>query len=89
MDGRDPQSLLLAAEPDPADDLIQLRLAAEVWSTLSSMEQQRLADQWQERVSDLGFERLTLVDVDNHRLGRSALVGSGMILVNADLHPRQ
>ena len=53
------------------------------------MEQQRLADQWQERLSDLGFERLTLVDVDNHPLGRSALVGSGMILVNADLHPRQ
>lgn len=89
MDARDPQSLLLAAEPDPADDLIQLRLAAQVWSTLSSMEQQRLADQWQERLSDLGYERLTLVDVDNHPLGRSALVGNGMILVNADLHPRQ
>ena len=89
MDSRDPQSLLLAAEPVPADDLIQLRLAAEIWLTLSSMERQRLADQWQDRLSDVGFDRLTLVDVDGHPLGRSALVGSGMILMNVDLHPSQ
>ena len=89
MDSRDPQSLLLAAEPVPADDLIQLRLAAESWLTLSSMERQRLADQWQDRLSDVGFDRLTLVDVDGHPLGRSALVGSGMILMNADFHPSQ
>lgn len=84
MDPRDPVELLLATAPNPSDDSIQLRLANARWRLISTDSKQRLALQWQERLRELGYERLTLIDEQEHPLGRSALVGTGMILVNAE-----
>ena len=89
MTAKDPADLLLASLPDPSNDSIQLQVAAELWWQLTSERREQLARQWQQRLSDLGYERLILVDEQAHPLGRSALVGAGMILVNADDDPHQ
>lgn len=89
MTTRDPVDLLLAAKPDPSNDMIQLQVAANRWWQLFPERREQLARQWQQHLIDLGYERLTLVDEQAHPLGRSALVGTGMILVNADDDPDQ
>lgn len=86
---KDPADLLLAAITDPSNDSIQLQVAAELWWQLTSERRAQLARQWHQLLRDLGYERLILVDEQAHPLGRSALVGAGMILVNADDDPHQ
>ena len=76
--------LLLGVEPVADDDLIRLRLAKERWAVIDSDQRERVAERWQNRLLEAGFDRLELVDDSDQLLGRSALVGSGMILLNAD-----
>jgi hypothetical protein len=75
--------LLARVDPVPAAGLLRLRLAAG-FDRLSRQERLARAEQWQERAGQLGFERLELQDERGRPLGRNALVGSGMILLDPD-----
>jgi len=77
----DPRHWIEAASTEPSGLGLQLRLSSAYG--LASLEQRRT---WAERcwrqVQDLGYERLELVDGSGQLLGRQALVGSGMILLD-------
>ena len=75
--------LLAGVEPVPAAGVLRLRLTAG-FGRLSRQERQERAEQWRERAGRLGYERLELTDGRGRPLGRSALVGSGMILLDPD-----
>ena len=83
--------LELLHEPDAASQLVvsalpdgqALQLVLELsdrWSALPLAMRKQLAEDWQQRSSELGYEQLTLVDAADRLLGRSARVGVGMIL---------
>ena len=75
--------LLAEAEPIPAAGVLRLTLTAG-FRRLSRQERQERAERWQERAARLGYERLDLLDAGGRPLGRNALVGSGMILLDPD-----
>ena len=83
--------LELLLEPDAASQLVvsarpdgqALQLVLELsdrWSALPLAMRKQLAEDWQQRSSELGYEQLRLVDAADRLLGRSARVGVGMIL---------
>ena len=78
------RELLLAVEPVADSDFVRLRLSRERWGAIDSDQRERVAERWQNRLLEAGFDRLDLVDDSDQLLGRSALVGSGIILLNAD-----
>lgn len=74
--------LLLSASADPARS--ELRLAVAVaFAALSPAARQERAEHWWQRCRELGFEHLDLRDEGGRLLGRTALVGSGMILLES------
>jgi hypothetical protein len=75
--------LLAGVDAAPAAGVLRLRLAAG-FGRLSRQERQARAERWQERAGRLGYERLELQAAGGRPLGRSALVGSGMILLDPD-----
>ena len=50
------------------------------WSAVPLAMRKQLAEDWQQRSNELGYEQLRLVDAEDRLLGRSARVGVGMIL---------
>ena len=78
------RELLLAVEPVADSDVVRLRLSRERWEAIDGDQRGRVAERWLNRLLEAGFDRLELVDDSDQLLGRSALVGSGMILLNAD-----
>jgi len=79
----DPQQLIASAHPDPGLALLRLTLAP-AYRDLPEASRQTWAERWCERAQELGYERLELVDGQQHLLGRRALVGSGMILLDPE-----
>ena len=71
--------LLLAVEEDAGRLCLVLRLDPS-FRRQSAARQERLAALWQEQAQTLGYEQLELQDPAGHLFGRSASVGSGMIL---------
>jgi hypothetical protein len=78
----EPDPLLLSALADPARSQLALRLDA-AFGSLSTAERQARAQRWWQRSQELGFEHLELRDGGGRLLGRTALVGSGMILLES------
>ena len=83
LDGSAPDGLLQAAQPDGTTNRLVL-LLYESWWGLPDSRRQELAQAWQTRSTDLGYGELLLLGRDDQLIGRSARVGSGMILFN---HP--
>ena len=81
LDGSAPEDLLLAAQPDGVNNRLLLRLA-ESWWDLPEARRHELAHAWQARCADLGYGERRLLARDDQLIGRSARVGSGMILFN-------
>jgi len=77
----DPQHLILSAHPEPALSLLRLTLAP-AYADLPAANRHLWADRWCERARELGYERFELIDDQQRLLGRQALVGSGMILLD-------
>ena len=71
--------LLVSARPDGQALQLVLELS-DRWSALPLAMRKQLAEDWQQRSSELGYEQLRLVDAADRLLGRSARVGVGMIL---------
>jgi hypothetical protein len=79
--GEELAELLLAARVREPDGGLELVLERSGWQQQAPAQRQRLAEQWQRRAAALGHERLWLLDQRGAPLGRSARVGSGMILL--------
>lgn len=77
----DPRQLIASVYPDPAAGLLTLELTAG-FGLLPASERRSQADQWLERSERLGYDHLQLVDPAGRAVGRQALVGSGMILLD-------
>lgn len=76
----DPRHLIASAHPEPGAGLLQLQIG-EAFAQLPQGERRTEAEHWLERSQALGYERLELVDGAGRLVGRQALVGSGMILL--------
>lgn len=81
-DAADSGDLVLGVRTDPAAGRVDLRLGGAFRSLRQDLRQQAAA-RWQRRAATLGYERIDLLDPDGRLLGRNALVGSGMILLDA------
>ena len=81
LDGSAPEDLLLAAQPDAGNNRLLIRLA-ESWWELPEARRQELAQAWLDRCTEQGYGELRLLNRDDQLIGRSARVGSGMILFN-------
>ena len=79
--GEERAELLRAARVREPDGGLELVLERSGWQQQAPAQRQRLAEQWQRRAAALGHERLWLLDERGAPLGRSARVGSGMILL--------
>ena len=79
LDGSAPEGLLASATPQPAQNRLVLQVS-DVWTSLGLLVRTSIAENWQQRSRDLGYSSLQLVDGQQTLLGRSARVGSGMIL---------
>lgn len=77
----DAEGWIAGLDPDPARAALRLELRSG-WGLLPQRRRQANAEAWQQQALACGYERLTLVDPQGRLLGRSALVGSGMILLN-------
>ena len=77
----DTEGWIAGIDPDPARAALRLELRSG-WGLLPLRRRQANAEAWQQQAVACGYERLTLVDPQGRLLGRSALVGSGMILLN-------
>ena len=80
----DPLHLIASAHPEPAAAALELRLV-DRFALLPESERRAQADRWLERSRELGYERLLLLDPAGQLLGRPAVVGSGMILLDPKL----
>ncbi len=74
-----PSQLLVSARPDGQALQLVLELS-DRWSAVPQAMRKQLAEDWQQRSNELGYEQLRLVDEEDRLLGRSARVGVGMIL---------
>ena len=74
-----PSQLLVSARPDGQARQLVLELS-DRWSAVPLAMRKQLAEDWQQRSNELGYEQLRLVDAEDRLLGRSARVGVGMIL---------
>jgi hypothetical protein len=81
---QDPRHLIVAARPRPASGLLELELTSG-FIQLPAAERQAEAEAWLERSRGLGYDSLRLVDAEGLPLGRQALVGSGMILLDPSI----
>jgi hypothetical protein len=79
LDGSAPEGLLASATPQPAQNRLVLQVS-DAWTSLGPSVRTSIAEDWQQRSRDLGYSSLQLVDGQQTLLGRSARVGSGMIL---------
>jgi hypothetical protein len=77
----DPRHLIASVRPQPATGVLELELSPG-FARLPEPERRSDADRWLERSRELGYEQLLLVDGMGRPLGRQALVGSGMILLD-------
>ena len=77
----DPGGWIVAIEPEPARARLLVRLRSG-WPALPERQRQASAEAWQQQAQAAGYEQLRLLDPQDHLLARSALVGSGMILLN-------
>ncbi len=77
----DDSGLVLAAPTGGGALLLNLRIS-EAFQTLPERERQRLAQQWWQQALGLGYEQLRLLDPGGAELGRKAVVGGGMILLD-------
>ena len=71
--------VLLAASPQPEENRLVLELS-EQWFLLTTERREALASDWFDRAVALDYQTLQLIDARNNLLGRSARVGTGMIL---------
>ena len=71
--------VLLAASPQPEENRLVLELSKQ-WFLLTTERREALASAWFDHAVDLDYQTLQLVDDRNNLLGRSARVGTGMIL---------
>ena len=83
LDGSAPEGLLASATPQPAQNRLVLQVS-DAWNNLGPSVRTSIAADWQQRSRDLGYSSLQLVDVQQTLLGRSARVGSGMILFESN-----
>jgi hypothetical protein len=77
---QDPDGVIAAARPQPAQALLELELR-DGFITLAAPRRHELAERWLERARSLGYGSLELLDGRGSLLGRSALVGGGMIML--------
>ncbi|MEB3333624.1 MAG: hypothetical protein VKP70_01420 [Cyanobacteriota bacterium] len=75
-----PDGPILALIPDPAAATLTLELA-ESFSALPADQRQHLAERWQRGAEGEGYGHLRLRDGRGRPLGRDALVGGGMVLL--------
>ncbi len=78
----DPRHLIASAHPQPSAGVLELELT-DAFRQLPEPERRREAERWLERSRDQGYGSLVLVDAAGRPLGRQALVGSGMILLDS------
>lgn len=83
LDGSAPEGLLASATPQPAQNRLVLQVS-DAWNNLGPSVRTSIAADWQQRSRDLGYSSLQLVDGQQTLLGRSARVGSGMILFESN-----
>ena len=83
LDGSAPEGLLASATPQPAQNRLVLQVS-DAWTSLGPSVRTSIAENWQQRSRDLGYSSLQLVDGQQTLLGRSARVGSGMILFESN-----
>ncbi|MCT0199255.1 hypothetical protein KQ313_06145 [Synechococcus sp. CS-1325] len=77
---QDPAGLIIAARPQGGRSLLELTLA-DGFGSQAAVQREQQAGAWLERAHALGYEKLELVDGRGRLLGRSALVGGGMIVL--------
>jgi len=77
----DESGLVLAAPTGGGAVVLRLRIS-EAFKSLPESERQRLAQQWWQQSLGLGYEQLRLLDPSDAELGRNAVVGGGMILLD-------
>ncbi|MCT0248569.1 hypothetical protein [Synechococcus sp. CS-205] len=77
----DDSGLVMAAPESGIAALLELRIS-QAFKALAEPERQRLAQQWWHQALGLGYERLRLIDGGGAELGRNAVVGGGMILLD-------
>ena len=82
LDGSASEGVLIAASPQPEQNRLVLELS-EQWFLLTPERREALASIWFDRAADLDYQTLQLIDSRNNLLGRSARVGTGMILFAA------
>lgn len=78
----DPRQLIRAVREQPARSCLELQLS-ERFAALAPELQLQQAEALRGRALELGYERLELVDGAGGLLGRTARVGSGMILLTS------
>jgi hypothetical protein len=78
----DDSGLVLSAPASGAATLLTLRISA-AFQTLPEGERQRLAQQWWQQALGLGYEQLRLLGPGGAAVGRTAVVGGGMILLDS------
>ena len=83
LDGSAPEGLLASATPQPVQNRLVLQVS-DAWNSLGPSVRTSIAEDWQQRSRDLGYSSLQLVDGQQTLLGRSARVGSGMILFESN-----
>ena len=76
----DPRGCIASARPYPGQGRLELELAPTFLALAGPLRQQQ-ADKWLERSSELGYERLRLLDGSGALLAQAARVGSGMVLL--------
>ena len=84
LSAQDPRHLIVMARPQPASGVLELELSSG-FIQLPAVERQAEAEAWLERSLGLGYDTLRLVDAAGLPLGRQALVGSGMILLDPSI----
>lgn len=72
--------LLRTARPQPLQGRLQLQVQPR-FLELPADERQRRADGWLQQTRAMGYDRLELLGPQSDTVGRSALVGDGMILL--------
>lgn len=77
----DPDHWIVQAEDRPAQQQLSLVLAAD-FAVLPLERRRQLAASWCRQADQLGYDHLLLRDRQGRLLGRNALVGSGMILLD-------
>jgi len=78
----DDSGLLLSAPTSRSARLLNLQISA-AFGTLPEGERQRLAQQWWQQALGLGYEELRLIGPGGAAVGRTAVVGGGMILLDS------